>query len=137
MTKKLTRLITIPKIMDECLLLFMQTPDHVPFPIRRVYYIMDRQSKQPRGYHAHKKTRQLLFCIRGSITIILDDGKQKETVVLKNPEHGVLIDNLIWHEMHNFKKSTILLVLASKAYEAEDYIRDYDQFLEFIKDEKN
>lgn len=131
--KPLVKLITIPKILDECSLVFMQSPHHVPFPIRRVYYILDRKSKLPRGYHAHRKTKQILFCIQGTIKIILDNGINREEVVLKNPEQGVLIDKKIWHEMHNFKKKTILLVLASRHFEVEDYIRDYNQFLEYIK----
>ncbi len=135
MAKSLTQIISVPKILDECSLVFMQIPHHIPFSIKRVYYIFDRQSKRPRGYHAHKKTKQILFCIQGSIKIILDDGKNREEVVLKDPEKGILIDKKIWHEMHDFKKRTILLVLASKQFEAEDYIRNYDDFLEYLKNE--
>jgi hypothetical protein len=136
--KELVQLITVPRIFDECTLCFVQKPDHINFPIKRVYYILDRFSKQPRGYHAHKKTRQVLFCLKGSIKIILDNGKQKAEVILKRPEDGLMIENAIWHEMHNFKKNTVLLVLASKAYDDSDYIRDYKEFLEFIKaNEKN
>ncbi len=135
MTKKdqLVQYITIPKIFDECYLCFMQNPDHITFPIKRVYYIFKRTTNLPRGYHAHKKTKQILFCIQGSIRIVLNNGKKKEEVILDKPEEGLVINNKIWHEMHNFRKSTILLVLASKPYDPEDYIRNYNEFLYYIK----
>lgn len=131
--KSLINLINIPKIFDDCYLCFIQTPDHVNFPIRRVFYILNRFTKMPRGHHAHKRTKQILFCIQGSIKVILDDGKRREEVSLNRPEVGVVIENRIWHEMHNFKKNTILLVLASEIYDPNDYIRDYNEYLAFIK----
>lgn len=136
--KRLTQLIQIPRILDECDLCFMQTPDHVSFPIKRVYYIFNRMNGLPRGHHAHKKTKQILFCIQGSIEIVLDDGKRRESVLLDHPETGVVINNKIWHEMKGFKKNTILLVLASKVYDPKDYIRNYEEFLAYMKKhEKN
>lgn len=131
--ESLINLVNIPKIFDDCYLCFAQTPDHVNFPIRRVFYILNRFTKMPRGYHAHKKTEQILFCIQGSIKVILDDGKRREEVILNRPEVGVVIENGIWHEMHNFKKNTILLVLASEIYDPNDYIRNYNEYLVFIK----
>lgn len=129
---KLIQLINIPRIFDDCDLCFMQTPQHIKFPIKRVYYILNRKSKLPRGHHAHKKTKQVLFCIQGSIEIVLDDGKKRKSIILDTPEKGVVINNKIWHEMKRFKKNTILLVLASKVYDPSDYIRDYQQFLTYI-----
>lgn len=126
---QLIRFINIPKIDDDCYLCFAQNPDHVPFMIKRVYYILKSQPNLSRGAHAHHKTQQILFCIQGSIKMVLDNGKKREEVILDKPETGVLLDKMIWHEMHDFQKDTILLVLASKRYENKDYIRDYEQFL--------
>lgn len=125
---KLVNLITVPEIFDDCYLYFAQHPNQIPFKIKRVYYIIGASTKFPRGYHAHKKTRQIIFCIKGSINLILDDGGNREEFFLDKPNIGVLIENMIWHEMTDFKRNTILLVLASKEFDEKDYIRDYEQF---------
>ena len=121
-------LINIPEIFDDCNLYFAQTKQHIPFSIKRIYYIIQSNVKLPRGFHAHKKTKQMLFCIQGKIKIILDDGKTRESIILDKPNQGLLIDKMIWHEMHEFKKNTILLVLASQKFNPADYIRDYEKF---------
>lgn len=130
--KSIIELIKIPKITDDGFLCFAQNPAQIPFPIKRVYYIFEAVPDLTRGKHAHYKNRQVLFCIQGSITMVLDNGRQREEVMLNQPEIGIVLDKMIWHEMHNFKKDTIILVLASRVYEAEDYIRDYNFFLEII-----
>lgn len=127
--KSLIHLIDIPKISDDCFLYFVQNPDHIPFIIKRVYFILKSRSNLPRGSHAHYKTQQILFCIQGSIKMILDNGKKKEEIILNQPETGIILDKMIWHEMHNFQKDTILLVLASRKYEEKDYLRNYEEFL--------
>ncbi len=132
----LVKTITIPEIRDDCFLFFAEYLSHIPFKIKRIYYITKAARKLPRGYHAHYRTRQLLFCIQGSIKLILNDGKRKEEITLRDPGVGVLIDKKIWHEMHNFSKDTILLILASSIYNPKDYIRDYKKFLTVIKYEK-
>lgn len=134
--KSLIRSIEIPKIADDCYLCFAQHPDHIPFIVKRIYYIYKAQLSLPRGSHAHYKTRQILFCIQGSIKIILDDGRKRNKVILNQPETGIFLDKMIWHEMHNFQKDTILLVLASRKYEDKDYIRNYEQFIAIV-DGKN
>src|SRR5690606_36689983 len=90
-----------------------------------------------RGFHAHKKNRQMLFCIQGSITILLDDGNIKENVVLDKPNHGIYLDKMIWHEMKDFHPDTILLVLASEYFEEKDYVRNYQEFLKLCHQPKN
>lgn len=125
---QLIQFVKIPKIFDDCYLYFAQTPDHIPFKIKRIYYILSASPKLPRGLHAHKKTRQIIFCIQGSIKLLLDNGKKKEELLLNKPNIGVVLENMIWHQMHDFKKNTILLVLASKEFSEKDYIRDYEQF---------
>lgn len=124
----LVHFIEIPEIFDDCYLYFAQNPDHIPFTIKRVYYILKSETKLQRGFHTHKKTKQVLFCIQGSIKIILDNGREKVSVVLNKPNKGLFIDKMIWHQMHNFKKDTIILVLASRIFDEKDYIRNYEQF---------
>lgn len=127
--KKLVKFLRIPKVFDDCLLFFAQNPDHIPFPIKRIYFITNANAKLPRGFHAHKKNRQIFFCIQGSIRLILDNGHKREAIILDSPQKGVEIPEMTWHEMHNFKKSTILLVIASEKFDAKDYIRDYRLFV--------
>lgn len=125
--------ITLPHIIDNCNLFFAQTPKHLPFGIKRVYFITESDTKLPRGFHAHKENQQAIFCLQGSIKLILDDGKEHTEIILNKPNEGVIIDKLIWHEMHNFKKNTILLVLASDVFREKDYIRSYEQFIKIKK----
>lgn len=132
---KIVKLIKIPKIYDDCLLGFMQYPDTIPFLIKRVYFILNAKTELDRGRHAHKRTQQVLFCIQGSIKMVVDDGKVREEVILNSPEVGILLNEMIWHEMHEFKKNTILLVLASDIFKPEDYIRDHEEFKRLVKGE--
>lgn len=128
MGNKLTKLIEVPAIITDGTLCQMQSPE-VPFEIKRVYHISGVSEGAVRGAHTHKETMQIIFCIQGSIVIALDDGKKKEKVFLDKPNIGVLLEPGVWHEMQEFKKDTILLVLASERHEPEDYVRSYDDFL--------
>lgn len=130
---KLSYVIDVPKVSDEASLVFAETHKHIPFDIKRIYYILKADDNAHRGKHAHRKLHQVLFCIQGSITMVLDNGTEREEVVLKNPNRGIFIGNYTWREMKNFKKDTILLVLASEYYNESDYIRDYDVFLEEVR----
>lgn len=131
MTLKI-KYIKLPKIIDDCVLIFGQNSTHFPFKIQRVFLVKDAKPDLPRGYHAHKVTKQVLFCINGSVKLTLDNGKNKRSIKLNKPEKGVLIDNLIWHEMHDFTKDTILMVLASEKYKEKDYIRNYHLFKKYL-----
>lgn len=132
MSKSLFKLILIPKIIDDSFLYFAEEQTHIPFPIKRIYYITEPDKKLPRGYHAHPKAKQVLFCIQGSIHVTLDNGRAREEQVLDKPEMGVFIDSMVWVEMNGFKKKTILLVLASEKFDPEDYIRDYVKFKKLV-----
>ena len=103
--------------------------DTISFPINRVYYIYGTDSDVARGFHAHKALQQIAVCVAGTCTMLLDDGKRKEEVIVGSPEQGVLIEPMVWHEMHSFSEDCVLLVLASEHYDESDYIRDYDDFL--------
>ncbi len=106
------------------------------FPIKRVYYIFGTKKRVARGFHAHKKLKQLAIVLKGSCTFVLDNGKKREEVHLTDATKGVFIEGVIWREMKNFSEDCILLVLASEYYDESDYIRDYDEFLTMVKDEK-
>lgn len=130
---KLSHIIEIPKIRDEGFLCFAEEQKHIPFPIKRFYYIFDVDAGAIRGKHAHKETRQILFCLQGSIKIILDNGKEKEEIILTEPNQGIFLDKMMWHDMVDFEADTILLVVASDYYKESDYIRDYDSFISLTK----
>jgi dTDP-4-dehydrorhamnose 3,5-epimerase len=107
----------------------------VPFDIARVYYLTATQPEHPRGFHAHHATRQFAVCLRGGCRLVLEapDGERSD-LRLDSPESGILIDTMIWHEMHDFARDTILLVLADRHYEEADYIRSYDAWQELCRD---
>jgi len=129
MSKKLAKTIKAPLLKTDGFLCQIQYPDQIPFEIKRVYFIGGVSEGAVRGAHTHKKTMQALFCIQGSIDIVLDDGRKKETVHLSDPNIGVLLEPGVWHEMASFGKKTILLVLSSKRYDLKDYVRSYEDFL--------
>ena len=104
----------------------------IPFKIKRVYYMYDTAEGVTRGYHAHKSLKQILICINGSCKIRLDNGKEKKVVPLEKPYEGVYVSNNMWREMFDFSLDAVLMVLASEIYDEADYIRNYDEFLEFV-----
>ena len=103
---------------------------NIPFNIQRLYYIFGAQPDVPRGFHAHKKLQQIAFCIQGSCKMLMNNGKEKQEVLIGQSNKGLFIPPMVWHEMHDFSEDCILLVLASDHYDESDYIRNYDQFLE-------
>lgn len=123
--------ILIPKIEDVRGSLAVLENDTVPFEIKRVYYLFDVPSTAYRGGHAHKGLKQFVIPLSGSFDIILDDGKNRVTKTLNKPDKGLLVPTGIWRELENFSSGTVCLVLASEVYEEEDYIRDYETFLNF------
>lgn len=112
-------------------LIALEENKNIPFPIKRVYFMYDTQKDVHRGLHAHKKLQQVLFCVSGSCTIRLDDGREKVEVKLSRPEKGLYIGPGIWREMYDFQIGTVLMVLASEYYNESDYIRDYQAFLDY------
>ena len=106
----------------------------IPFEIKRVYYIFDTLSNVRRGFHAHKELQQVLICTSGECKILLDDGKEKMTVHLNSPSEGLYISGCIWREMYDFSPGAVLMVLASEHYDESDYIRKYDEFIKYVKE---
>ena len=114
---------------DRGSLIIAETEKNVPFDIKRFYYILNAKPELPRGYHAHKQLVQIAFCIQGSCKMVMDDGSQKQEVYINQPNKGLMIPPMVWHEMHDFSADCVLLVLASERYDETDYIRDYEDFL--------
>lgn len=114
---------------DRGKLIALESQMNIPFEIKRIYYIFDTIPNVIRGKHAHRKLKQILICISGSCTILLDDGISREEISLDTPSKGLMISSLTWREMYNFSPGAVLLVLASEHYDESDYIRDYNQFL--------
>lgn len=104
----------------------------VPFDIKRVYYIFGTEQGVARGFHAHRNLKQVAVCVTGKCRMILDDGKQRQETWLDSSTKGLLIEDLVWHEMHDFSKDCVLLVLATEHYDENDYIRDYNDFLKAV-----
>ena len=107
----------------------------IPFEIKRVYYMYQTKKDVRRGFHAHKSLQQILVCIHGSCKVLLDNGTEKETLSLERPYEGLYVANNMWREMYDFSEDAVLLVLASEMYQEEDYIRDYEEFLAWVKKE--
>ena len=107
----------------------VERDNHVPFDVKRVYYLYDIPGGADRGGHAHRKLRQLIVAASGSFSVHLNDGDNKKVVKLNRPDYGLIIEPGIWRELSDFSSGSICLVLASDRYDADDYIRDYDQFI--------
>ena len=105
--------------------------ENVPFNLHRIYYLYDIPGGESRGGHAHKKLYQLIVAAGGSFEVLLDDGKNKKIVRLNRPNFGLLVVPGIWRELFEFSSGAICLVLASHKYDENDYIRKYDEFVEF------
>ena len=106
---------------------------HVPFPINRVFYSYDIPGGEDRGAHAHKSCHQFLIAASGSFEVVLDDGINKRTVSLNRPFWGLHVPPGIWASEQGFSSGSICLVLASEGYNEDDYIRNYDDYLDYIK----
>lgn len=116
---------------------FVEAKRDIPFSIKRIYYIYKTEENQHRGFHAHKKNWQLLFCPYGTIDIVLTDGKTKETVTLDQPSKGLILHPGLWREMIWKHDDSVLCVAASEYYDSNEYIRNYEDFLRYIKEKDN
>ncbi len=127
------KLIDLPKIADaRGNLTFVEGGRHVPFDIKRVYYLYDVPGGAERGGHAHKDLHQLIIAMSGSFDIVLDDGRQKKRIHLNRSYYGLYVCPMIWREMDNFSSGAVCLVLASNLYDASDYYREYADFLKAL-----
>lgn len=127
------RIIDLPKITDpRGNLTFIESDRHIPFDIKRVFYIYDVPTAEDRGAHSHRKLHQFLICLSGSFDVYIDDGFEKSIVHLNRPWKGLHIPPLIWASEINFDPGSICLVVVSDFYDESDYIRDYNEFLEIV-----
>ncbi len=126
-------IINIPKIEDYRGNLAVVEKDTIPFDIKRIYYLYDVPSNSHRGGHAHKKLKQLLIPLSGSFDVLLKTPGETRIVTLNKPDKGLLIHENIWRELENFSSGSVCLVLASEEFSEEDYIRDFDVFLQHLK----
>lgn len=123
------KLIDLPKIADaRGNLTFVEGGRHVPFEIKRVYYLYDVPGGAERGGHAHKNLHQLIIAMSGSFDIVMDDGRNKKRIHLNRSYYGLYVCPMIWREMDNFSSGAVCLVLASNLYDEADYYREYADF---------
>ena len=128
------RIIGLPKISDpRGNLTYIEGPGHVPFPIKRVYYLYDVPGGSDRGAHAHKTLHQFIVAMSGSFDVLLDDGTRKKRFHLNRSYYGLYLCPMMWRYLDNFSSGAVSMVLASEHYDPSDYIRDYDEFLVAVR----
>jgi hypothetical protein len=129
------KLIDLPIIHDpRGNLTFVEGGNHIPFDIKRVYYLYDVPGGSERGGHAHKGLHQLIIAISGAFDIVLDDGREKKRYHLNRSYFGLYVCPMIWREMDNFSSGAVCLVLASNFYDEADYYRDYSSFIKVAEE---
>lgn len=132
------RLLDFPKICDpRGNLSFIEGGCHVPFAIKRVFYIYDVPGGATRGAHAHKENSTVLIALTGSLELHLSDGEREMIIPLNESSKGILIPPGVWDSMHKFTTGTVCMALCSHYYEESDYIRDYDDYLAYIQELKS
>ncbi len=127
-------MIELPKISDpRGNLSFVESFNHIPFEIKRVYYLYDVPGGECRGGHAHKELQQLIIAMNGSFDVFLDDGLIKKSFTLNRSYKGLYVSKMVWRELKNFTSGAVCVVLASEPYSEEDYYRNYEEFIVNVK----
>lgn len=127
-----TPLIPLPRFVDERgSLVAVHGEKDIPFVIRRIFYIYNADLSVRRGIHAHKTSQEFLICLKGQCSVVLDNGRHKQTYLLNDPIKGLFIDHSVWLEMNQFSTDCLLLVLSSTSYDPDDCIDDYQDFLKW------
>ena len=127
------QIINVPKIEDYRGNIAIIEGDVLPFEVKRVYYLFDVPSSAKRGGHAHKEQLEFLIPLSGSFDVVLKDGNLTQKVTLNKPDKGLLINTNTWRELENFSSGSVCLVLASDVFNEEDYIRNYEEFISYLK----
>ena len=124
------RIINLPKFLDaRGNLSFVEQENHIPFTIKRTYWLYDVPGGECRGGHAYKENEEFIVALSGSFDVILDDGKEKKTFTLNRSYYGLYVPKGLWREMENFSTNSLAVILSSTNYDDCDYVRDYDEFL--------
>ena len=132
---KEAKIILLPKFLDaRGNLSFVQQEDHIPFVIRRTYWLYDVPGGECRGGHAYRENQEFIVAMSGSFDVVLDDGKQKQVFTLNRSYYGLYVPKGLWREMENFSTNSFALILSSTDYDANDYVRDYNEFLKLKQD---
>ena len=130
------QIIKLPKIEDDRgNLSFIESENHIPFEIKRVYWIYDVPGGQKRGGHAYKKLHEFIVALSGSFDVVIDDGKNKKVFTLNRSYYGLYVPNMLWRSLENFSTNALCLNLASEHYFENDYLRNYDEFLKLTNHE--
>lgn len=128
------RIIELPKIADKRgNLSFVEEGQHIPFAIRRNYWIYDVPGGEIRGGHAYRENREFIIALSGSFDVLLDDGRESRTYSLNRSYYGLYVPEGIWRQMMNFSTNSLALVMASTPYNPADYLYDYDEFKKIIR----
>ena len=134
MEHSIGQIIDLPKIIDpRGNLTVAEGLKNVPFHINRVYWVYDVPGGESRGGHAHKECKEFIIAVSGSFTVTLDDGTRRHTYLLNHPYQGLLVDTGIWRTLDDFSSGAVCLVIASELYDEDDYIREYDDFIDYVK----
>jgi dTDP-4-dehydrorhamnose 3,5-epimerase-like enzyme len=137
MALKDCRIIDLPKIGDpRGNLTFIEGGRHIPFAIKRVYYLYDVPGGAERGAHGHRDLQQLIVAMSGSFDVILDDGSEKKTFHMNRSYYGLYVSPMMWRDITNVSSGAVLMVLASDYYDAADYFRDYGEFVKAARNSK-
>jgi dTDP-4-dehydrorhamnose 3,5-epimerase-like enzyme len=129
------RIIELPKITDpRGNLTFIEATRHVPFDIKRVYYLYDVPGGASRAAHGHRSLQQLVIAMSGSFDITLDDGAQKKTFHMNRSYFGLYVPPMMWRDLDNFSSGSVCMVLASQLYDENDYFRNYSDFLRAVRE---
>ena len=127
-------IIELPKFLDSRgNLSFIEQETHIPFKIKRTYWLYDVPGGECRGGHAYRENQEFIVAVSGSFDVVLDDGQNKRVYTLNRSYYGLYVPKGLWREMENFSTNSLALVLSSTEYDANDYIRDYDEFLSMKK----
>lgn len=131
------KIIDLPKFWDlRGNLSFAEQNNHVPFEIKRTYWIYDVPGGENRGGHAFKETEEFIIALSGAFEVVIDDGNERKTFVLNRSYYGLYIPKGMWREMVNFSTNSLALEFASTVYDEKDYVRDYDEYLKLKVDGK-
>ena len=129
MTVEDVKIIELPKFLDtRGNLSFAEQNNHIPFEIKRTYWIYDVPGGEARGGHAFRENQEMIIALSGSFDVVVDDGIRKKTFTLNRSYYGLYVPAGLWREMNNFSTNSLALILSSTRYDEQDYIRDYEHF---------